>query len=42
MILARVPYPFLPRHLTLIGSLTIGIPAFFLALAPNAERARGR
>ncbi len=35
-----VPYPFLPRHLTLIGSLTIGIPAFFLALAPNTERAR--
>ena len=35
-----VPYPFLPRHLTLIGSLTIGIPAFFLAMAPNTERAR--
>ncbi len=35
-----LPYPFLPRHLTLVGSLTIGIPAFFLALAPNAERAR--
>jgi cation-transporting ATPase E len=35
-----VPFPFLPRHLTLIGSLTIGIPAFFLALAPNTERAR--
>jgi len=35
-----VQFPFLPRHLTLIGSLTIGIPAFFLALAPNAERAR--
>ncbi len=34
------PFPFLPRHLTLIGSLTIGIPSFFLALAPNAERAR--
>jgi len=33
--LAHVPFPFLPRHLTLIGSLTIGIPAFFLALAPN-------
>jgi len=33
-------YPFLPRHLTLIGTLTIGVPAFFLALAPNAERAR--
>src|SRR5882757_638430 len=35
-----LPYPFLPRHLTLIGGLTFGIPAFFLALAPNAERAR--
>ena len=31
----HVPFPFLPRHLTLVGSLTIGIPAFFLALAPN-------
>ncbi|MFE3198810.1 HAD-IC family P-type ATPase [Embleya sp. NPDC059237] len=37
---AGVVFPFLPRHLTLIGSLTIGVPAFFLALAPNAERAR--
>ncbi|WP_433277661.1 HAD-IC family P-type ATPase [Pseudonocardia xinjiangensis] len=36
----EVPFPFLPRHLTLIGALTIGIPAFFLALAPNTERAR--
>nr|WP_245528800.1 HAD-IC family P-type ATPase [Gleimia coleocanis] len=33
-------YPFLPRHLTLIGSLTIGIPAFFLALEPNFRRYR--
>jgi cation-transporting ATPase E len=33
-------FPFLPRHLTLIGSLTIGIPSFFLALAPNGERFR--
>lgn len=33
-------YPFLPRHITLIGSLTIGVPAFFLALAPNAGLAR--
>ncbi|MDY7089367.1 MAG: cation-translocating P-type ATPase [Actinomycetota bacterium] len=40
VVLTQVPYPFLPRHLTLIGSLTIGIPAFFLALAPNSERAR--
>jgi cation-transporting P-type ATPase E len=31
-------FPFLPRHLTLIAALTIGIPSFFLALAPNAER----
>ncbi|MDQ7907135.1 cation-translocating P-type ATPase [Phytohabitans sp. ZYX-F-186] len=41
VVLSQVPYPFLPRHLTLIGSLTIGIPAFFLALAPNTERAQG-
>jgi cation-transporting ATPase E len=40
VVLSQVPYPFLPRHLTLVGSLTIGIPAFFLALAPNTERAR--
>src|SRR5215475_6864145 len=32
------PYPFLPRHLTIIDTLTIGIPTFFLALAPNARR----
>ncbi|MEK8228834.1 HAD-IC family P-type ATPase [Oerskovia sp. M15] len=32
------PYPFLPRHMTLAGSLTIGIPAFFLALPPNNRR----
>jgi cation-transporting ATPase E len=32
---ARWPFPFLPRHLTIISSLTIGIPAFFVALAPN-------
>lgn len=34
------PFPFLPRHLTLIDALTIGIPSFFLALAPNAQRYR--
>jgi cation-transporting ATPase E len=38
--LIGVAFPFAPRHLTLVGSLTIGIPAFFLALAPNTERAR--
>ena len=35
---ARWPYPFLPRHLTIISSLTIGIPAFFLALGPSTRR----
>ncbi|MFF2201427.1 HAD-IC family P-type ATPase [Streptomyces sp. NPDC058145] len=35
----QVEYPFLPRHLTLLSTLTIGVPAFFLALAPNQERA---
>lgn len=36
----QVEYPFLPRHLTLLSTLTIGVPAFFLALAPNTERAQ--
>ncbi len=35
-----VEFPFLPRHLSLIGALTIGIPGFFLALMPNTERFR--
>jgi len=34
------PFPFLPRHLTLVGTVTVGIPAFFLALAPSARRAQ--
>lgn len=33
-----ISYPILPRHLTLIDSLVIGIPGFFLALAPNPRR----
>ena len=33
-----VTFPFLPRHLTLVGALTIGIPGFFLALMPNTDR----
>lgn len=36
--LAGWPFPYLPRHLTLISDLSIGIPAFFLALAPNPRR----
>ncbi len=35
---ALLPYPFLPRHLTIVDSLAIGIPSFFLALAPNRRR----
>jgi P-type E1-E2 ATPase len=31
-------YPFLPRQMSLAASLTIGIPAFFLALAPSTGR----
>ncbi|NUS54044.1 MAG: HAD-IC family P-type ATPase, partial [Streptomycetaceae bacterium] len=40
VVIVNVPYPFLPRHLTLLAWFTIGTPAFFLALAPNKERAR--
>ncbi len=32
---AGTPFPFLPRQLTLIGTFSIGVPGFFLALAPN-------
>ncbi|HEX5090528.1 MAG TPA: HAD-IC family P-type ATPase [Nocardioides sp.] len=35
-----LPYPFVPRHVTIVGWFTIGLPAFLLALAPNYERAR--
>jgi cation-transporting ATPase E len=35
---ALMPYPFLPRHLTIIDTLAIGVPSFFLALAPNRRR----
>ncbi len=34
------PYPFLPRHLTLISAVGIGIPGFFLALSPSNQRFR--
>ena len=33
--LAPIAYPFLPRHITVASTLTIGVPAFFLALAPS-------
>ena len=31
-------FPFLPRQLSVTDGLTIGLPAFFLALLPNASR----
>lgn len=34
-----VPYPFYPRHLTIVSTFTIGLPGFFLAFAPGAPRA---
>jgi cation-transporting ATPase E len=39
-VLFVLPFPFLNRHLTLTTALTIGIPAFFLALMPNNQRFR--
>jgi cation-transporting ATPase E len=38
--LAPIAFPFLPRHLSVTSSLTIGIPAFFLALARSSGRVR--
>lgn len=35
-----LPYPLLSNNLSLVAALTIGIPGFFLALAPNARRYR--
>ena len=40
VVLWRVPFPFMPIHVTITGWFTIGIPAFLLSLAPNHERAR--
>jgi cation-transporting P-type ATPase E len=33
--LLPIAYPFLPRHLTIISTLTVGLPGFFLALAAS-------
>ena len=34
-------YPFLPIQLTLISTLTIGVPGFFFAMEPNYARVKG-
>lgn len=38
--IAQAPFPFLPRHLTLVGFLTIGAPGLFLSLARNTTIAQ--
>lgn len=38
--IAGSPFPFLPRQLTLIGTFSIGLPGFFLALSPNENLVR--
>ena len=38
--LRATPFPLLPRQLSLIGLLAIGVPAFALSFAPSTERAR--
>jgi len=38
--LLNTPFPFLPRQLTLIGAFSIGVPGFFLALAPEVDLIR--
>lgn len=37
----NLKYPFIPIQLSLISAITIGIPAFVLALEPNNERVKG-
>ena len=37
---AGVTFPILPRQMTLLSTLAIGLPAFFLALGPNTARYR--
>ena len=37
--IGRFPFPFLPRHFTIISALTIGFPGFVLALSQNNRRA---
>ncbi|MFR5073086.1 MAG: hypothetical protein ACLTDS_13605 [Bianqueaceae bacterium] len=38
---AALPYPVTPVQLSLVSSLTIGVPSFFLALEPNKNIVKG-
>jgi cation-transporting ATPase E len=40
VVIVAVPYPFFPRHLTIVSALTIGVPGFFLAFGAQAPRAQ--
>lgn len=42
MLALPAAYPFQPIQLTVISTLTIGVPSFFLALEPNHDPIRGR
>lgn len=37
----REEYPFMPIQMSLISTITIGLPSFILALEPNKERIQG-
>jgi cation-transporting ATPase E len=37
--ISAIPFPFYPRHLTIVSTLTIGVPGFFLALSSGSPRA---
>lgn len=37
-----LPYPLTPSQLSLVSTLTIGIPSFILAMEPNETRIQGR
>ena len=41
-LLVVMPYPLSPNQLTLVNSLTIGIPSFILAMEPNENLVTGR
>ena len=41
LLVLPLTYPFQPIQLTLVSSLTVGVPTFFLALEPNRQRVQG-
>jgi cation-transporting ATPase E len=40
--IAVLPYPVTAAQLSLVSTLTIGVPSFFLAMEPNTEIVKGR